>query len=830
MTTDFPVLEILSELKEKLAQNKVVILQAPPGAGKSTVLPLKLLDEPWLAGRKMIMLEPRRLAARSVASRMASLSEENVGETIGYRIRFDTQVTDKTRIEVVTEGILTRMIQSDNTLDGIGLIIFDEFHERSLQADLALALCLQVQQVLRDDLHILIMSATLESGKLSALLENAPVVSSTGRQFPVEHRYYNFDPDAYIAPRMARAIHKALSENKGDILAFLPGAGEITKTKELLDAEGIGAAICVLFGDLPMKKQQEAILPLPDGARKVVLSTSIAETSLTIEGITVVVDSGYSRVPRFDPRSGLTRLETIRVTKDAADQRAGRAGRLGPGVCYRLWSAGMNASLVQHRTPEILEADLAPLILELSQWGVKDEQELTWMTPPPAGAVNQAKELLTQLEAIAENKITDRGKKMLQLPTHPRIAHMLIEAQTDKRALSLATDIAALLEERDPLPRGAGADLTLRLEVLRKWRGGEKVNAERNALERVERLAQSWRKIFKMAVDNTIPVDEEVGKLLAAAYPERIARQAEKGSERYKLGNGRIVKLPSHDPLMREPWLSVAHLDAGSGEGKIFLAAPLDENDLQHLANEKEVVSWDGERGMVVGTLEKRIGNLVLKSKLLPVIPEGKRIKVLCDAVREEGLKTIGWSEIHSEWQARIMSLKTWRPQEDWPDVSDENLLRSLEDWLAPYLLHASKRIDLQRLELQTIISGIIPWNKSAKFEELAPAKLSVPSGSLIPLTYFSEGKAPVLEVRLQEVFGLLETPSVNEGKIKIVMHLLSPGYKPVQVTQDLRSFWQTTYHEVRKELRRRYPKHSWPEDPWTAKAVSGAKRRLPLN
>ena len=827
MTTDYPVLEILSELRQRLAQHKIVILQAPPGAGKSTILPLHLLEEPWLQGQKMIMLEPRRLAARSVANRMASLRDESTGETVGYRIRFETLVTSRTRIEVVTEGILTRMIQSDNTLEGVGLVIFDEFHERSLQADLALALCLQVQQVIRDDLRILIMSATLDSEKLSSLLGNAPVLTSTGRQFPVEHRYYNFDPDAYIAPRMARAIRKALSESKGDILAFFPGAGEITRTKELLEAEGIGASLCVLFGDLPMKKQEEAILPLPDGRRKIVLATSIAETSLTIEGISVVVDCGYSRVPRFDPRSGLTRLETIRVTKDSADQRAGRAGRLGPGVCYRLWSEGTNASFVPHRTPEIMEADLAPLILELSQWGVKDVNELTWMTSPPAGAVNQAKELLTQLEAIEENQITERGKRMLQLPIHPRIAHMLIEARADRKSLSLGTDIAAILEERDPLPREAGADLTLRLEALRKWRGGEKVNAERNALERVERLAQSWRKIFKLEVDNAIPVDEEVGKLLAGAYPERIARQTERNSERYKLANGRIVKLPSHDPLMRESWLSVAHLDAGGGEGKIFLAAALDEDDLQHLAHEKEAVSWDANRGMVVGALEKRVGNLVLESKPLPVIPEGKRINVLCDAIRHEGLKIIGWSAAQTEWQARVMSLRTWRPQEEWPDVSDENLLSTVEEWLSPYLLQAHKRTDLQKLDLHAILSGILPKAITAKLEALAPAKLAVPSGSMIFITYFPDGRQPVMQVRLQEVFGLLETPAVNEGRVKMVLHLLSPGYKPVQVTQDLKSFWRTTYHEVRKELRRRYPKHSWPEDPWTAKAVRGAKKRL---
>ena len=822
MSTLYPVLEILPALKEQLSEKNIVILQAPPGAGKSTVLPLELLNEPWLDGKKMIMLEPRRLAARSVANRMATLNNENVGETIGYRIRFETKVTSRTRIEVVTEGILTRMIQNDNTLEGVGLIIFDEFHERSLQADLALALSLQLQKILRDDLRILIMSATLDGALLSSLLGNAPVISTSGKQFPVKHHYYNFDPEARIHVRMARAIRKALTENTGDILAFLPGAGEISRTQTLLETENIGAAIYALYGDLPMKRQQEAILPLPDGRRKVVLATSIAETSLTIEGITVVIDCGYSRVPRFDPRSGLTRLETIRVTKDAADQRSGRAGRLGPGVCYRLWSEGSNASLVLHRSPEILDADLAPLMLELSQWGISDVRELTWITPPPAGAVSQAKELLQQLDAVDNGRITDRGNKMLQLPTHPRIAHMLLSSAS----VGIATDIAALLEEKDPLAREAGADLTLRLEVLRKWRGGEKVNAEKNSLERIERLAESWRRTFKIDVNNSLVADTEVGKLLAAAYPERIARQTQRNSERYKLANGRVVKLPPHDPLMSEPWLSVAHLDAGGqGEGKIFLAAPLNEEDLHTLAHQQETVRWDAERGMVVGVMEKRIGNVVLETKPLSVIPAERRINVLCEAVRAEGLKVIGWSEADNQWQARVMSLRGWRPDEGWPDVSEGHLLNTLEEWLSPYLLQANKRTDLQRLNVSSMLTGLLPWNLASQLDTLAPSKLEVPSGSMISLQYGLQGEPPVMEVRLQEVFGLLETPSVNEGKTQVILHLLSPGYKPVQITRDLKSFWQTAYHEVRKELRIRYRKHSWPEDPWTAKAVRGVKR-----
>lgn len=823
MSNALPVLDILPQLRECLKKNPIVILQAPPGAGKSTGVPLELVDEPWLSGKRIIMLEPRRLAARAVASRMANLCELPIGDKIGYRIRFDTKVSEKTRVEVVTEGILTRLLQHDNTLENIGLIIFDEFHERSLNADLALALCLQVQQVVRNDLRILIMSATIDGEKLSTLLNKAPVITSQGKQYPVEHRYYNFDPEAKTPVRMARAIRKALAENKGDVLAFLPGAGEISRTQDLLNEENPDATIQVLYGDLSMRKQQEAILPLPDGRRKVVLATSIAETSLTIEGITVVVDSGFARVPKFDPRSGLTRLDTVRVTKDAADQRAGRAGRLGPGVCYRLWSEGMNASLVSNRSPEILEADLTPLMLELSQWRVKDIQELTWVTIPPAGAVNQARELLEQLDAIENGRITERGKQMLQLPTHPRIAHMLLEA---KEKIALATDLAALLEERDPLPKEAGADVSLRVEELRKWRSNQYVKADRNALERIERLAESWRKIFNTQVDNSPPIEEDIGILLAAAYPERIARQIDKNRERYKLANGRVVRLPAHDPLMRETWLSVAHLDAGSGEGKIFLAAPVNEKALTQIAQEREVIKWDDDRGMIVGNLEKRIGNLILQTKPLASISKEKKDTVLVEAIRSGGLKMLGWSEDQQEWQARIMSLRKWNPNENWPDVSDENLCASLEEWLLPYLNDITKRTELQRLDVSAILSGILPWELTNRLDLLAPRRLEVPSGSMIKLVYHQDGQTPVMAVRLQEVFGLLETPTVNQGKMKVMMHLLSPGHKPVQVTQDLHSFWQNTYSDVRKELRMRYPRHSWPEDPWTAKAVRGAVKK----
>ncbi|MEX2233263.1 MAG: ATP-dependent helicase HrpB [Cyclobacteriaceae bacterium] len=831
----YPVLSIISEVKEKLTDKRLVILEAPPGAGKSTVLPLHFIDEPWLAQKKIIMLEPRRLAARSVAMRLADMLKEEVGHTIGYRVRFENRIGKNTRLEVVTEGILTRIIQNDNSLEGIGLVIFDEFHERSLQADLALALCLQVQQVLREDLRIMIMSATLDGDRLSEVL-NAPVIRSTGKQYSVSLEYIPQTEKIPVATQVTKGIRKALHEHRGDVLAFFPGAGEIKRAMELLEAENLPVILYPLYGDLDFKKQQEAILPDPHGRRKVVLATSIAETSLTIEGVSVVVDSGYSRVPRFDPRSGFTRLETIRVTRDAADQRAGRAGRLGPGVCYRLWSQASHANLVANRNPEILDADLAPLMLELTQWGVKNISDLTWITPPPPGAVSQAWELLEELGAIKDKAITERGRAMLRLPTHPRIAHMLLEANHARErkasALALATDIAALLEERDPMAaRGSfsegGADLSLRIELLRTWRKGEKVAAEKNSLARIERLALSWRQLFNITVDNNPVSDTEVGRWLMEAYPERIGKQIEKHGERYKMVSGRVAKLPAHDPLQREPWLAIAQVDAGKQEGKIFLAAPVHAEDLLPLAVEKEIVSWDPSREMVTASLELRIGNLVISGKPLKKIPEEKKVETICHVIREKGLSFLNWQEEQNSWQARVLSLKQWRPHESWPDVSDENLLHTLEEWLGPFLGDLHKRSELQKLDLNTILTTVLPWDLTSKFERLAPPRLPVPSGSLIRLNYFSDGRSPIMEVRLQEVFGMLETPVVNEGKNKVVMHLLSPGYKPVQVTQDLKSFWATTYAEVRKELRSRYPKHSWPEDPWTAQAVRGAKKRL---
>jgi ATP-dependent helicase HrpB len=841
MTDQLPILEIIPDIKKKLVLHNTVILQAPPGAGKSTILPLQLLDEPWLNGKKILMLEPRRLAARAVANRMSSLINEQVGTTVGYRVRFDNKVSKQTRIEVLTEGILTRMLQQDNTLEDIGLVIFDEFHERSLHADLALALCREMQQAIREDLRILIMSATLDGEKLSSLLGNAPVLTSAGRQYPIELFYLpqentsssSLNTNVTIPMQMAKAVRKALADHDGDILVFLPGAGEIQRTQELLEQELSGnvsssgvenISIHPLFGDLPLHKQQEAILPHPQGKRKVVLSTSIAETSLTIEGIKIVIDSGYCRAPRFDPKTGLTRLDTIRVTQDMATQRAGRAGRTSSGICYRLWNQASHQHLLPHRNPEILEADLAPTIIELAQWGIQDLNTLAWLSPPPPSAVSQAQRILEELGALNSSKITKRGKEMLRLPTHPRIAHLLLEGQ-EYGLIALATDVAAILEERDPLQKEAGANLTLRIEALRKWRNKEYVSADKNVLERIERLAAQWRKHFSVSQDNTAPVDQEVGKLLAAAYPERIAKQREQ-SHRYRLSNGKIVKLNEDDPLSHETYLAVAHLDAGTAEGRIYLAAPLSPDDILYLATEKKVITWDVQNGILVARNEKRIGDIILESKPLKIIPEEERIKILCEVVRKEGLTILNQTEQISDWKARISSIRVWRPDEEWPDISDEHLLNTLEEWLSPYITTIKKREEFLKLDLYMILSGLLSYQQTQQLEIIAPSKIKVPSVSMISLAYQTDGSSPVLAVRLQEMFGLMDTPTVNEGRMKVILHLLSPGYKPVQITQDLKSFWKNAYPEVRKELRIRYKRHHWPEDPWTAEAMAGAKKR----
>ncbi|HWY37057.1 MAG TPA: ATP-dependent helicase HrpB [Bacteroidia bacterium] len=813
---DLPVTEIIPSVREKLSQHNTLIVHAPPGAGKSTLLPLALLQEPWLQGKKIIMLEPRRLAARTIAARMASLLEEEAGETIGFRIRFENRISDKTKLEVVTEGILTRMLQHDNALENVGLVIFDEFHERNLHADLALALCREAQQVLRPDLRIMIMSATLNMAELPALLK-APVAESKGRQYPVEIIYTN-DADETLLPELtASAVVKAVRKHEGDALVFLPGEGEIKKCAEILEAQLPDLSIHPLYGQLPQHEQFLAIMPNKYGRRKIVLATSIAETSLTIEGIRIVIDTGFGRTSRFDPASGLSRLETIRISKDSADQRAGRAGRLSAGVCYRMWTLATHERLAAHRVPEIMEADLASLVLDMAQWGVADIQQLTWLTPPPKTALQRATETLEQLNALEKGKITEHGKKIHKLACHPRLAHMLLMANK-KEQVQLATDIAAVLEERDPLPRESGIDINLRIEALRRARSG---NGAGKRFARIEKVAESYRRMLKVEVNNDAVDAFETGLLLAYAYPERIASARPGNNAQFQLANGKIATAGHKDDLAHEPWLAVANMDLRDGLGKIFLAAPLNPQDLINLVRETENISWDTRKGGLIAAKEMKIGSIVLQSKPLASPSEEKVLEIICEAIKAEGENLLDLNGEFEQLQNRVLSLRVWNQEEQWPDVNTQILLENNKDWLGPYLKGVKTPVGLKQLDVAEALFHSLAWEQQQALDKLAPKKIEVPSGSKINLQYFANGAPPVLSVRLQEVFGMSDTPLINSGKTTVLMHLLSPGYKPVQVTSDLRSFWSNTYFEVKKELQRRYPKHAWPDNPLDAKAVA---------
>ncbi len=822
-----PIEAALPEIRAALGQSTALVLQAPPGAGKTTRIPLALLDEPWLAGRSILLLEPRRLAARAAAARMASLLGESVGQTVGYRIRFENQVSRQTRIEVLTEGILTRRLQRDPMLDGVGLVVFDEFHERSLHADLALALGLDSQRGLREDLRLLVMSATLDGAAVARWLGDAPIVTSEGRAHPVTRHYLPRDPDGVDLHIVARTVRAVLSRHAGDLLVFLPGGGEIRQVLRRLEAEPAcaGLALVPLYGDLPGDAQQRAIQPDPQGRRKIVLATSIAETSLTIEGVSVVVDAGWTRVPRFDPRSGLTRLETARVAADAAEQRAGRAGRLGPGICYRLWSEATQSRLRPRRAPEILDADLTPLALELAQWGVNDPLALAWLDPPPPGALAQARALLTELEALdVQGRITSVGQNLAELPTHPRLAHLLRRGAALGHG-ALAADLAALLEERDLL-RGEhpfGSDLTARLEALQAFRrdGARREPVDPAARARVEQAARRWRQMLRMSPGPEAPlVPETVGLLLALAYPDRIARRRDGGADRYLLANGRGARLLAGDPLLGRDWLVVAHLDAGVSEGRIWLATPVDPSDLetQLAARVRTVaeVSWDDRQAAVVARRERRLGAVILDSAPLTDADPILLRQAMLAGIRRMGLDSLPWSDALRDWRARVLSLRHWFPADGWPDVADGWLAEHLDEWLAPWLDGITRREHLPRLDLAAALQALLDHRQRARLNELAPTHLPVPSGSRLRLRY-APGEPPVLAVKLQELFGLADTPRVAEGRIAVTLHLLSPAQRPIQVTQDLRGFWERTYAEVKKELKGRYPKHPWPDDPWTA-------------
>jgi len=820
-TINLPVTEIIHEVRDKLNQHNTLIIQAPPGAGKSTILPLALLHEPWVQTKKIIVLEPRRLATRSIAMRMAQLLNEEVGQTVGYRIRFDNRISDKTKIEVVTEGILTRMLQTDNALEDVALVIFDEFHERSIHADVAMALCRETQQVLRPDLRMMVMSATLNMPQLASLLK-APVATSEGKQFAVEVKYVGEADERLLPETCARVVIDATRNHEGDVLVFLPGEGEIRKTAEILKNGLNQFAIHPLYGILPQHEQYAAIMPNKNGKRKIVLATSIAETSLTIEGIKVVVDTGFARMQRFDPKSGLSRLETVQISKDSADQRAGRAGRLSAGTCYRMWTKATHDRMAAHRIPEIMEADLASLVLDMAQWGIVNLEQLSWLNNPPKAHVAQASEVLHALGALENGRITAHGKLVHQLACHPRIAHMLLLAQED-HTIQLATDVAAVLEERDPLTRDAGIDINLRVEALRRAR---KNNALNKAFARIEKVAESYRKLLRVEPSNA-PIDPfETGLLIAHAYPERIACARPGNNAQFQLSNGKYAAAGHKDDLAHEPWLAVAHMDTRDGLGKIFLAAPLNPTDLRSLVKEKEVITWDTRKGGLIATKDLRIGSIVLQSKPMPM-PDPKHLAAaISDAIKSEGENLLSFNNDMKQLQNRILSLRKWHNSHHWPDVSTHTLLLQNKDWIGPYLTQVKKPDDLKKLDLSQALFNSLPYQMQLDLNQLAPQKIEVPSGSHIAIEYFANGETPVLAVRLQEVFGLSDTPIINAGKTSVVMHLLSPAFKPVQVTSDLRSFWNNTYHQVKKELKRRYPKHAWPDEPWTATPVAKGRKR----
>lgn len=837
--SSLPIDEVLPSLRQALATHPSAVLQAPPGAGKTTRVPLALLDAPWLKGRSIIILEPRRLAARAAAARMAALLGEQVGETVGYRIRFEAKVSRKTRIEVLTEGILTRRLQSDPALEGAGLVIFDEFHERHLHADLALALCLDSRRMLREDLKLLVMSATLEETAVAALLGGAPVVTSRGRSFPVELRYALHDPES--GNRLPSAVHQAilhaLEHDRGDLLVFLPGAWEIRRTQGLLEAASGRGSIDIfpLYGDLPWEAQERAIQP-GKGRRKVVLATPIAETSLTIEGIGVVIDAGFARVPEFDSRSGLTRLTTRRISRASAEQRAGRAGRLGPGVCYRLWSEATQRGLMARPIPEIRAADLAPLALELAQWGVRDAGTLSWLDPPPPSALAQARQLLVQLDAvIADGSITSSGQAMAAFPLHPRLGHML--SQAEARGLGpLACDIAALLSERDILvgEDRRSCDLVKRLEVLRSFREQGKRRMQSPAADpaaclRIDQAARQYQRLLRSNETESGRDLEKSGLLLAFAYPDRIAQQRAPGEVRYLLASGRGARLPEHEQRMRQPYLVVASLDAGEIEGMIYLAAAVDLDTLRealtsHLRME-EMIRWDVRQERIIALREERLGELLIDSAPLPTPDPEKYLASMLEGIRQIGLAALPWTREARDWQARVLSLRHWFPEEGWPDLSDAVLEERFEEWLGPFLTGITRREHLKRLDLLAALKAQLDWNQGRRLEEGAPTHLTVPSGSRLHLEY-QPGESPALAVKLQEMFGLAETPRVAWGRVPVTLHLLSPARRPIQVTQDLRGFWERTYAEVKKELKGRYPKHPWPDDPWNAPPTARAKRR----
>ncbi|WP_274361364.1 ATP-dependent helicase HrpB [Paenibacillus thermotolerans] len=831
--TALPIETAIPALKVALRTHANAVLTAAPGAGKTTRVPLALLDEPWLQGKKIVMLEPRRLAARMAARYMAASIGEAAGERVGYRVRLDTKVSARTKIEVVTEGVLTRMIQTDPALENVGLLIFDEFHERNIHADVSLAFGLQAQSLLREDLRILVMSATLNARPVAELLGDAPIIASEGRQFPVETRYaVRQQSRDRIEDRVARAVTDALAAHaEGDVLVFLPGTGEIRRTEERLReaCRSLPVHIAPLHGGLTPEEQDRAVSPAEGGKRKVVLATSIAESSLTVEGVRIVVDSGLMRVPKFSPRTGMTRLETVPVSRASADQRRGRAGRLGPGVCYRLWTEQEETLLPAQGTPEIAESDLAPLALQLAAWGVADPGELRWLDPPPAAAFAQARELLQRLGALdAAEALTPLGRRMAELPLHPRLSGMVLRAMPIGLGAA-ACELAALLGERDIL-RGGGAgqpdaDVRLRLRALRAATRSAGLEPNEAAVRRVRLEAQQLQRECGAAGAGGERDADMAGVLLSFAYPDRIAARRPNG--KYLLSGGRGAAFGPDQPLSQLPYVVAAELDDAGTDGRIALAAPitmeqLEEHHVDRIV-ERQELSWDRQTQSVRARKRKCLDALVLSEAPLPHPDPELTAAALLDGIVQEGLQILPWTKQAKQLQERIVFLH--RIDSDWPDASDEALTASLTDWLAPYIGGMKSRADLQRLNVTEALLSLLPWEQRRMLDDWAPTHITVPSGSRIPIDY-SDPASPSLSVRLQEVFGLQQTPLIAGGRVPIVMHLLSPAQRPVQVTRDLSSFWRDAYFEVKKDLKGRYPKHYWPDDPNVAQATNRVKPR----
>lgn len=810
-----PIDAVLPELLASLGRASAAVLQAPPGAGKTTRVPLALLEQSWLAGQKVLMLEPRRIAARSAALFMAKQMGEEVGQTVGYRTRLDTRVSATTRIEVVTEGILTRMIQQDPLLSGYGIVIFDEFHERSLQADLGLALVRELQQALREDLRLLVMSATLDGSRIAALLDNAPVIASEGRSYPVAVRYSPPERAPWLDHLAREVVGQVGQPDSGSVLVFLPGSGEIRRLASMLE-DKLPADVCLapLYGDLTPAQQDAAISPAPEGQRKLVLATAIAETSLTIDGIRTVIDAGFDRRPAFDPGTGMSRLETVRVSAASAAQRAGRAGRLGPGQCIRLWPE--SERLAAFARAEIVDADLADLVLELAQWGCRDPAAMIWLDPPPAAAWQQASELLQQLGALdGQGGITAHGRQLLRMPLTPRLAHMVAIGR-DRGWGALAAKLAVILSERDIL-RDAGSDMTLRVQALDSGQGVDR--------GRLHFLRQSLRRLHDGKDDRPYD-DDAVGQLLALAFPDRIGKRRPGGPARFLLRNGRGAVLPDHDALAASAYLVAASLDGAGREARIFLAASVSAASIDNLFAEQIVArneaGWDDSSSAVRGWQRRCLGALVLEECSTALSDPTLISEGMLAGIRRLGMGCLPWTEELQQWRARVAIMAALEP-EQWPVLDDEHLLATLEQWALPWLAGIKRRDQLKQFPLSAALAGMLDKHQRDSLSAALPSHIRVPTGSQVAIDYWVEG-GPVLAVKLQELFGLTETPRLAGGRVPLTIHLLSPARRPVGVTADLASFWQQGYPQVRKELRGRYPKHPWPEDPLVAAPQRGVK------